>query len=299
MKIAETQYKLTASDLEVLLALVRAGNLAGAAKRLGADTSTVFRSIQRIEKQLGQTLFSRSRKGYFATDLTLHVVAHAEKIEAELEAARAASHGAENDVSGVVRLTMVDGVLYNVLMPHLPALAALHPNLQLELVASAQLANLTKRDADIAIRVTAKPPQHLVGHCLGRMNFAIYGAKSLVGTKRQSKPLDEYDWIGMDGIFPDDPVGAWRRKHFPKVVPRYRMDSVVAIGNGVRAGLGIAGMSTYAARHDPALVALTPDLENCSVQLWVLTHPESRHLRRISAVYNYIMKTIKLDQSTP
>ncbi|MBK9606312.1 MAG: LysR family transcriptional regulator, partial [Betaproteobacteria bacterium] len=72
--IATTQYQLTAADLEVLLALVRTGNLAEAGKRLGADTSTVFRSVQRVEKQLGLTLFTRSRKGYFASDLVLQVV---------------------------------------------------------------------------------------------------------------------------------------------------------------------------------------------------------------------------------
>jgi DNA-binding transcriptional LysR family regulator len=293
--IAATQYQLTAADLDVLLALVRAGNLAEAGKRLGADTSTVFRSVQRIEKQLGQALFTRSRKGYFASDLVLQVVTHAEKIEAELEAARAVSLGTQNEVSGLVRLTTLDTILYNVLMPHLPALAALHPQLQLELLASPQVASLTKRDADIAIRATARPPGHLVGHHLGRAHFAIYGASVLFKGRRAPKPLDEYDWIAMDDAMPEDPAVKWRRKNFPKVVPRYRVDSLVAVGQAVRAGLGIGAMSTYKARHDPTLRALTPELENCSADLWVLTHPDSRHLRRIAAVYSFIAKTIRLD----
>ncbi|MEO5739919.1 MAG: LysR family transcriptional regulator [Vicinamibacterales bacterium] len=292
---APTQYQLTAADLDVLLALVRAGNLADAGKRLGADTSTVFRSVQRIEKQLGQTLFTRSRKGYFASDLVLQVVAHAEKIETELEAARAVSLGTQNEVSGLVRLTTLDSVLYNVLMPHLPALAAEHPRLQLELLASHQVASLTKRDADIAIRATHRPPEHLVGHHLGRAHFAIYGSSALFKEKRAPKPLDEYDWISLEDAMPEDPVGKWRRRNFPKVAPRYRVDSLVAVGEAVRAGLGIGAMSTYKARHDPRLRALTPELENCSADLWVLTHQDSRHLRRIAAVYSFIVKTIRLD----
>lgn len=291
---ASTQYQLTAADLEVLLALVRTGNLAEAGKRLGADTSTVFRSVHRIEKNLGQTLFSRSRKGYFATELVQQVVSHAEKIEAELEAARAISLGTQNEVSGLVRLTTVDSILYNLLMPHLAGLAALHPNLQLELVTSHQVANLSKRDADIAVRATARPPEHLVGHCLGRADFAIYGNQSLFKGKRAPKNLDEYDWIALDDALPEDPVGKWRRKNYPKVVPRFRVDSLVAVGEAVRAGLGIGAMSTYKAKFDPALRALTPDLENCSIDIWVLTHPDSRHLRRIAAVYSYIAKTIRL-----
>lgn len=292
---ASTQYQLTAADLDVLLALVRAGNLAGAGKRLGADTSTVFRSVQRIERQIGQSLFTRSRNGYFASDLALQVVAHAEKIEAELEAARAVSFGTQNEVSGLVRLTTVDSILYNVLMPHLAALAALHPQLQLELLTSHQVANLTKRDADIAVRATRHPPEHLVGHHLGRAHFAIYGANSLFKGKRTPKSLDEYDWIALDDALPEDPVGKWRRKNYPKVVPRYRMDSLVAVGEAVRAGLGIGAMSTYKAKNDTTVRALTPELENCSVDLWVLTHPDSRHLRRISAVYGYLAKTIRLE----
>ena len=94
---------------------------------------------------------------------------------------------------------------------------------------------------------------------------------------------------------PEDPVGKWRRRNFPKVVPRYRVDSLVAVGEAVRAGLGIGAMSTYKARHDSRLRALTPELENCSADLWVLTHPDSRHLRRIAAVYSFIVKTIRLD----
>ena len=230
-----------------------------------------------------------------ASDLVLQVVAHAEKIEAELEAARAVSLGTQSEVSGLVRLTTLDTILYHVLMPHLPALAALHPRLQLELLASHQVASLTKRDADIAIRATHRPPGHLVGHHLGRAHFAIYGASVLSKGRRAPKALDEYDWIAMDDAMPEDPAVNWRRRNFPKVVPRYRVDSLVAVGQAVRAGLGIGAMSTYKAQHDPTLRALSPELENCSADLWVLTHPDSRHLRRIAAVYSVIAKTIRLD----
>ena len=297
--IASTQYKLTAADLDVLLALVRTGNLMEAGKRLGADTSTVFRSVQRIEKQLGQTLFTRSRKGYFASDLVLQVVAHAERIEAELEAARSLALGTENEVSGKVRITTTDSVLYGVLMPHLAPLMAQHPQLVLELVASHEVASLTKRDADIAVRATSHPPEHLVGHHLGRAHFAIFGAATLFKGGKPPKDiankLDQYDWIVLDDAVPESPTAKWRKKRFPKVVPRYQVDTLVALREAVKAGLGIGAMSTNKSRHDPLLCALTPELENCSADLWVLTHPDSRHLRRIAAVYSYIAKNIRLE----
>src|ERR1700741_2918600 len=96
--IAKTQYELTAADLEVLLALARGGTLAEAASRLYADASTVFRSLQRVEKKLGQRLFERSRNGYLATDTMLEIARHAERIESELEAARAAAAGTQREL---------------------------------------------------------------------------------------------------------------------------------------------------------------------------------------------------------
>ena len=73
------------------------------------------------------------------------------------------------------------------------------------------------------------------------------------------------------------------------------VDTLVALSEAVKAGLGIGAMSTNRSRHDPLLCALTPELENCSADLWVLTHPDSRHLRRIAAVYSYIAKNIRLE----
>jgi len=88
---ANLQYKINASDLGVILALVRAGNLAGAGDRLGNDASTVFRTVQRIEKGLGQRLFERSRAGYRPSELAQELAQHAEQVEEQLEAAQSAA----------------------------------------------------------------------------------------------------------------------------------------------------------------------------------------------------------------
>ena len=302
---ASTQYQLTAADLEALLAVTRGGSLADAGRRLNVDASTVFRTVQRIEKRLGQTLFSRSRSGYLANETALQIVSHAERIETELDAARAASQSAGDEISGLVRLTTTDAVLYNVVLPNLAGLAALHPQLRLELLASYEMANLSRRDADIAIRATTRPPEHLIGHKLGRLGMAMYASTKLVksagktarktAAKNQRPPTDlsAFDWVALDDAIPEHPSIQWRKKNYPKVVPRYFVNSHVAVGEMVRAGLGIGMLSTYQSKDDPNLVALTPPQNDCVIELWILTHPESRHLRRISAVYNYFAKAIK------
>src|SRR4029453_14797639 len=160
---AKTQYALTAPDLEVLLALVRGGPLAQAAARLSADASTVFRSVQRIEKSLGQRLFERTRQGYLPSEAMSEMARHAERIEGELAAARAPAMAPNSEVTGRVRLTTTDSVLRGLVLPCLPALAAQHPLLQLELRSANELMSLTRRDADLALRATPKAPEHLIG----------------------------------------------------------------------------------------------------------------------------------------
>jgi DNA-binding transcriptional LysR family regulator len=299
MPIASVQVRpasreLNAADLETVLAMARGGNLAAAAERLGSDPSTVFRQIQRLEKALGQALFQRSRSGYRPNDLALALISHAEHIESALEAARAAASDKEKEISGTVRLTTTDSVLYGLVFPNLPAFTVQYPRIRLEFRASNEVVNLSQRDADVAIRAVKKPPEHLIGHHIGRAEFAIFGLASQFPGARLPKDLSGYDWVAMDAAMNQHPVAQWRMRHYPHVVPRYEVDSLVAVGHAIRAGLGIGALSTYRAVRDPALRALTPPLENCSIDLWVLAHPESRHLRRVAAVYEFFAKKVRL-----
>jgi DNA-binding transcriptional LysR family regulator len=294
--IARSQYHLSAADLEVLLALVRGGTLAGAASRLAADASTVFRAVQRVEKNLGQRLFERTRTGYLPSDAMVDLARHAERIEAELEAARAAALTPNAAVSGLVRVTTVDAVLRGLLLPALPALAAKHPLLQLELRATNELASLTRRDADLALRAvvpTSRPPEHLIGRHLGAIRFVACVARDLCTTKRRP-PLDRFDWIAPDETMPDHPSVRWRRRHFPKVAPRWKVDSVVGVLDAVKAGLGVGIVPHFILAQEPQLLALTDPLDGCDSQLWLLAHHESRHLRRIAAVYQHFAQAIRL-----
>ncbi len=291
--IAKQQYALTAADLEVLLALVRGGTLAEAAARLGADASTVFRSAQRIEKQLGQRLFERSRRGYLASEAMLEMARHGERIEAELEAARATVLRPNEEVAGRVRLTTTDSVLRGLVLPCLAPLAAKHPLLQLELRSSNELASLTKRDADIALRATHKAPEHLIGRQLGTIRFVVCAAKALAPARRR-QALDQLDWVAPDESMPEHPSVRWRRKQLPKLAPRHLVDGIVGVVDALKAGLGAGVVPLFMLGGEPQLVPLSGPLEGCESQLWLLAHPESRHLRRIATVYQHFAQTIRL-----
>ena len=284
----------SALELAAVLSLHRGGTLAAAASLLGADGSTVFRTLQRLERRTHQRLFERSRTGYRATELGLQWAAHGERIEAELEAARALTQNTVSSVTGRVRISTTDTLLQGLLLPALHSLAAAHPQLEFELDASNEAANLTRRDADIALRATRKPPDHLVGRPLGAIRAAVFARQPPQGPLPALPALADCPWIAPNEALPDHLSVRWRKRHLPKVVPRYAMHSVLGVLQAVQAGLGVGILPLFLAARHEELVALTPPLDECETQLWLLTHPESRHLRRISTVAAHLATHIAL-----
>ena len=292
--IARTQYRMTPGDLEITLALVRTGTLATAGERLGVDASTVFRSLQRIERGLGRQLFERTRSGYVATEMATLLAEHAEQMEAALEAARSSVESAPSQVSGTVRITTTDTLLHGVVAPALRALRTVHPLLGYELHTGNELASLTRRDADIAVRATRRPPQHLVGKHIGPIRVALYAAKRGGARKFADVEAGKEGWIAPDDALPDHPSVVWRKRHFPKVVPRYRVGSILSVLELVALGLGVGVVPLFLAEGRSDVVQLTEPLDECQTELWLLTHPESRHLRRVGAVYAHLAHTMTL-----
>lgn len=291
---AQTQYKLSAGDLEIVLALVRCATLAEAAARLAVDTSTVFRALQRIERGLGQNLFERSRSGYRALELAHTLACHAEQLEAALEAARSAAQHLPEQVSGSVRITTTDTLLHGLLAPALADLQIRHPLLSYDLHSGNELASLTRRDADIALRATKRPPPHLVGKHVGPIRVALFAAAD--------GPIDSYaqvesgkaQWVAPDDALPDHPSVLWRKRHFPKVEPSVRVNSILTVMELVRQGLGVGVLPLFLAQKQNNLRQLTEVLDECQTELWLLTHPESRHLRRVSTVYGHLSRNLLL-----
>lgn len=292
--IAPTQYRLAPADLDLVLALVRGGTLAEAARRLEVDASTVFRAVQRLEKKLGQQLFQRSRNGYLPSEQTLTLAQHAERMEVELEQARAAIAQDQGQVTGLVRLTTTDTLFSDLLLPAITTISARHPGLEFELAATNTLANLSRREADLALRPSRKPPEHLVGKKIGLLRYAVYAGPAYLREHPATTPLERHSWIAPDDFLPEHPSVQWRQKHLPKVRPRVRCNAILPIAQAVQAGLGVAILPSYMARAFSGLVALTDPLPECSVDLWLLTHPESRHLRRVSVMFAELGKEITL-----
>lgn len=295
MNAATQPGPLSADDLALVLALTRTPGLADAAARLGVDTSTVFRALRRLEKRLGQRLFERSRSGYRAGEPALQLAAHAERIESELDAARSLLTQRDPGVSGRVRVTTTDTLLYGLVMPMLDELMAQHPNLRFDLDASNEPASLTRRDADLALRATRRPPDHLVGRRLGPIRVAVFAHRDLSLRMPSLHDLVALPWAAPDEALPDHPSVRWRRKHLPKVTPRLELHSILAVMEAVTAGLAVGIVPLFLAQAYPNVAAVTDVLPECETDLWLLAHPESRHLRRIAVVAAALARRVRLD----
>jgi DNA-binding transcriptional LysR family regulator len=291
---AKMQYQFTSTDLELILALVRGTTLSGAAERLGVDASTVFRGLQRIERGLGEVLFDRSRMGYSPSERATDLAQHAERIEAMVEQARGSLQAPSEQVAGSVRITTTDTVLHGLVSPALAMLRTQHPHLSFDLHTGNDLANLTRRDADIAVRATKRAPPHLVGKCIGPIRVAVYAQKKSSTKRFDMAQAAEWDWVAPDDGLPEHPSVVWRQRHFPKLIPRFRTSSVQSVAEMVAQGMGIGILPLFLAEPRSDLRRLTEPLDDCATDLWVLTHPESRHLKRISTVYLSLAQAIRL-----
>jgi DNA-binding transcriptional LysR family regulator len=258
------------------------------------DTSTVFRTLQRLERGLGRQLFERTRAGYLATELAAALAERAEQIEAALEAARSSVQVTPAEVSGAVRISTTDTVLHGIVAPALRGLHKLHPLLSFELHAGNELASLTRRDADIAVRATKRPPPHLVGKQLGSIRVALYAACNADVCELADVDAGRADWIAPDDALPEHPSVVWRKRHYPKAVPRYRVNSILSVLELVSLGLGVGVVPLFLAEGRNDVVRLTEPLGECETELWLLTHPESRHLRRVAVVYSHLAQAVAM-----
>ena len=276
------QYEITHADLSLVLALVRGRTLARAADLLQVDVSTVFRSIRRLEAALGAALFEKNRRGYIPTDTAQAMAEQAERAEQALAAARIALQQGEQVVSGTVRLTCTDAVLHSLLLPALADFMPQYPALTLELATSNAFANLSRRDADIALRLTNTPPEHLIGRCLGSADYFVCGRPEYREALTQNPA--SIPWISPDDSMPDHTSVMWRKQAFPGVLPSYRCSNMSAVSQLVAAGLGVAALTGFTVEGLGAVERLSGPLEGCRTDLWLLTRPDCRALRSVQTL---------------
>jgi DNA-binding transcriptional LysR family regulator len=292
---AAMHYRINHADLNLILALVRGKTLARAAELLKVDVSTVFRAVRRLESATGTALFEKSRAGYQPTSAAIVLAQQAESAEQALALAQISLEQGQQIVSGTVRLTCTEAVLQSLLLPALRRFMPDYPGLKLELNTSSTFADLSRRDADIALRLTNTPPQHLVGTRLGTVSYRVCASEEYLRRSGHTA-LEEMAWIAPDDFLPDHPTVAWRRQQLPGVNLAYRCSSMLAVAHLVRAGMGVAALPDFMLREGELQQLGTP-LEDYDTALWLLTRPDCRGLRSVSALFSELTRAIDLSGS--
>lgn len=271
-------------DLRFALAVAEAGSLAGAARALGVNHTTVLRRVAGFERALGLRLFERLPTGYALTAGGEELVAVARAIGASVESLERKLAGTDLRLEGTLRLTTTDTLMASVLPPVLAEFRAAQPGIELEVSVANAMANLTRRDADVAIRPASAPPETLVGRRVAGVAFAVYAAPGRsVGTS-----LADQDWIGPDDSLADTRVARWLRRDLPGARFALRADSYVAMREAAAAGLGLAALPCYLGDSSAGLRRVAAPLTELATELWVLTHADLRRTTRVRAFTEHV-----------
>jgi DNA-binding transcriptional LysR family regulator len=278
-------------SLRTVLAVARAKSLAGAARALELRHSTVFRRIEEMERRLGQPLFDRHRGGWTVNELGETAARAAEAMEqAALEAERHLL-GADARLAGVVRVAtseLLGGYLLSRLMQ---SFLAEHPAMEVEFDVSNRSLDLTRREADLAVRATLDPPESLVGRKLATLRYAVYASPALL-PRSKAPDLEALPWVGFDERLAYLGIAQWFARVLPGVRPRLRMDSLAAMLRAAAAGVGAVVLPTFAASQQDGLVRITDVIPDVHTDIWLLTHPDLRGNARVRALSDHLAANI-------
>ncbi len=283
--------KLAWDDFRLIKAIADAGGLTGAAAALNVNHSTVFRRLGQIEEQLGHALFERRKTGYVATSAGEEMTALAARIDDDVTAFGRRLAGRDLAPSGELRVTTTDTLYLHVLLPIFAAFRAAHPLIRLDVVMASQTLNLSRRDADVAIRASDSPGETLVGRRLANLNWAVYARANAPATEAEAhepKLLFRRDWVALG-----DPLGyvkaaRYVRDHVPAERIALRSSAVLGLTEAVEQGIGIGPLPCFIADQRPGLVRLLPPDPDFSTGLWILTHPDIRHAPRVRAFMDFV-----------
>jgi DNA-binding transcriptional LysR family regulator len=283
-------------DLRFVLAIAREGGLSGAARVLGVKHSTVFRRLGAFEQRLGVRLFERFRDGYSPTLAGEAAAKVAARLAEEVLSLERQLSGQDLRPSGTVRLTTTD-TIGEMLTRHLSTLRAKHPEIGLEVSISNVMANLTRREADIAIRPTPAPPELLIGRRIASVAHAVYGSGKYLARYRH-EDLAAHDWIGLDDSLAHTVIGRWLRENIPKARVAYRVDALPALRDAALAGIGLAMLPCYLGDSAAGLHrAVKRTLSEPRSALWLLTHSDLKRTARVRAVMDFLAAALISDRA--
>ena len=279
------------SDLQVLLAFQREGTLQKAATKLSMDISTVSRRIRSLESDLGSKVVENVGGRLVLTTYGEQAVQAAATMESESDNLLRGIKGKESMLSGVLRVALLN--LFTLFHADLlNDFKTRYPHIRLELVSgTTRLHSLTRREADVAIRIAKQPDETLVGMRALHTEYAVYAHQTIAKTLPIS--WDKLPWIGWEPAANARMIDAWMEKHVPAERVRFRVDDPVAQLLMAESGCGACILPMVYAERSDKLMRLSNSLNGFDTDMWLLTHRDLRGNARVRAFFDHVYQGLK------
>ena len=274
-------------DVRYFLAVARGGSVRAAAERVGVNHATVLRRVAQLEERLGAHMFEKLPTGYRLTAAGEEVLELAEQMEASSLQLETRVFGRDQSVRGLLRVTLAPPLSTHLLMPDFTEFARLHPDIEMEILSSGELANLTNREADVAIRVVydrKNLPLNLHGLKGPEVFGGVYVSRDRLAASRAGAP-DPVRWIviSMHGIPDWASEGEVRTTRVP-----FRVTDAEGQIAAVRQGLGITTLPCFVGDADPLLARVPATDLHMYGTLWLLTQGETRKTKRVRLFTEFV-----------
>ena len=279
------QESINWNDLRYVLALAREGSVSGAGRALSVEHTTVARRISALEKQLGSRLFDRLPNGYVMTQVAEKLYPHALSMEELIQVADREVFGMDEQLSGNLKLTASYDVFSRLVTPELSKFTDKYPGIVLELLSSSGLANLSDRQADIAVRLSPNPPEYLIGRKVLPLGHGIYASAKYLNKKRSTDTLVLWEH--------EQKTPEWVADHFPKARVAIRANEILSMMETIRNHIGIGRLPCYVGDSEPTLRRLDLKLTPSTWGIWVLSHVDLRSTARVRVCREFLMSTIE------
>lgn len=287
--------KLDWNNLKYFLAVARTGGLTPAAEQLNTSASTVSRHLDAMEATLNMRLFLRQQRGYLLTDEGSAILEQVIEVERAMQSMERQG-AAVAEIEGEVKLATLESIAHYLLVPHLPTFTARYPQVRVELLVNRHLADLSRREADLALRI-ADPRQrdHApddIAHCIGTFNFELYCTHESLEQAGDWLKLPHISW---DAAWVKLPMVEWLHRLFPEQVPLLRSNTMQAHYLAALSGLGAALLPRFIGDKDTQLLRIDTGLPPMQQELWLLYHRDLKGSRRVLAMRDFIEEVCRIE----
>ena len=284
------------SDLQHFLAVARHGSTLAAARALGVNQSTVHRRLAEFERRVGHPLVGRHPTGYRLTELGEELLPYAQSVENAVIALERRIDGLDTGLEGTIRLTCPEPIVARLTAsPLLEKFHERYPGLRIEFAMSDRYLDLSRGEADVALRSGYPEDLDLVGRKIADSVWAVYASQSYVqhhGRPQSAADLANHLLVGFDGTMANHRASKWLAAIAPTASVAARNNSVLGVLLAVKSGVGVAPLPTTIADTEAELVQVLPPVPELARGWYLLAHPHLRHTPRVSAFFDFIVEEL-------